>query len=62
MSHTGLKTGDLDLDIQGQIGLKTKKKILSFLVNATTFEPWNSTFKLELCIDHLMVLDHSKNL
>ena len=36
MSQIGLKTGDLDLDLQGQIGLETKK----FLVNATTFEPW----------------------
>ena len=25
MSQTGLKTGDLDLDFQGQIGLETKK-------------------------------------
>ena len=25
MSQTGLKTGDLDLDLQGQIGLETKK-------------------------------------
>ena len=24
MCQTGLKTGDLDLDIQGQIGLETK--------------------------------------
>ena len=35
MSQTGLKTGDRDLDLQGQIGLETKK----FYVNATTFEP-----------------------
>ena len=25
MSHTGWKTGDLDLDLEGQIGLGTKK-------------------------------------
>ena len=25
MSHTILKIGDLDLDLQGQIGLKTSK-------------------------------------
>ena len=25
MSQTGLKTGDLDLDLQGQIGLETKQ-------------------------------------
>ena len=33
----GLKTGELDL--QGQIGLDTQN-YMSFLVNATTFEPW----------------------
>ena len=37
MSQTGLKTGDLDLFLQGQI-----------------------TFKLELCIDHLKVLDYCR--
>ena len=31
-----LKTGDLDLDLQGQIGLEN---FMQFLVNATTFEP-----------------------
>ena len=25
MSQTGLKTGDLDLDLQGQISIETKK-------------------------------------
>ena len=35
----GLKTGDLDLDLQGQIGLETKK-FMRFLVNATTLERW----------------------
>ena len=25
MCQTGLKTGDLDLDLQGKIGLETKK-------------------------------------
>ena len=39
MSRTGLKTSDLDL--QGQIGLETKKtKKFCVIVNATTFEPW----------------------
>ena len=33
----GLKTGDLDL--QGQIGLETKK-IVWFNVNAKIFQPW----------------------
>ena len=28
MSQTGLKTGDLDFDLQGQIGLETSKNIL----------------------------------
>ena len=36
MSPMGLKTGDLDLDLQGQFGLGTKK----ICVNSTTFEPW----------------------
>ena len=53
----GLKTGDLDL--QGQIGLKLKN-FVRFLVNATTFEPWDFTFKLELCIYHLKVLHYFK--
>ena len=35
-----LKIGDLDLDLQGQIGNETKKFCVIFLVNATTFEPW----------------------
>ena len=39
MSQTGLKTADLDLDLQGQIGLETKN-FMRFLVDATTFEPW----------------------
>ena len=61
MSQTGLKTGDLALDLQGQIALKLKNCV-RFLVNATTFEPGNFTFKHELCIDHLKALDYSKNL
>ena len=36
MSETGLKTGDLDLDLQGQIGFET---FVRFLVNATTIKP-----------------------
>ena len=35
MYRTGLKTGDLDLDLQGQIGLET-----------TSFEPWEFYLKL----------------
>ena len=31
MSQTGLKTGDLDLELQGQIGLETKKNVCDFL-------------------------------
>ena len=34
MAETGLKIGDLDLDLQGQIGF------VRFLVSATTFNPW----------------------
>ena len=57
----GLKTGEPDLDLQGQFGLKTKQ-FLSYPVNATTLNHGNFAFKLELCIDHLKVLDYSKNL
>ena len=42
MSQTGLKTGDLDLDLQGQIGLKN---FVRFLVNATTFQAWEFHFQ-----------------
>ena len=31
MSQTCLETGDLDLDLQGQIGLETKKKLCDSL-------------------------------
>ena len=65
MSQTGLKTGDLNLELQGQISLKTIKFFVifvRFLVSATTFEPWNFTFKLEVCIDHLKVLHYFKTL
>ena len=58
MSQISLKTGDLDLDLQGHIGLETKKLCYSLqqLLNRGNFK-----FKLELCIDHLKVLDYSKN-
>ena len=39
MSETSLKTFDLDLNLQGQIGLKLKN-FVRFLVNATTFKLW----------------------
>ena len=36
-----LKTVDLDLDLQGQIGLENKKIcVIPCDQNATTFEPW----------------------
>ena len=47
MSQTGLKTSDLDLDLQGQIHLETKLK-LKFCNN---LNHGNFTFKLELCIE-----------
>ena len=31
MSQTGLKTSDLDLDLQGQIGLEAKKNLCDSL-------------------------------
>ena len=34
----GLKTGDLDLDLNVKLALKLKN-FVCFLVNATTFEP-----------------------
>ena len=52
----GLKTNDLDLDLQGQIGLEN----LEFCVMLQLLSHGNFTFKLELCIDHLKVL-HSEN-
>ena len=39
MSQTGLKTGDLVLELQDKLALKLKN-FVRFLVNATTFEPW----------------------
>ena len=39
MSQTGLKTGDLDLDLEGKLALKLKN-FVRFLVNETTFELW----------------------
>ena len=55
----GLKTGDPDLDPQGQIGLETIKFCV---IHCECNNFWNFTFKLEVCIDHLKVLDNSKNL
>ena len=37
MSETGLKTDDLDLDLQGQFGFKLKN-FVRFLVTATNFK------------------------
>ena len=53
----GLKTGDLD-DLQLAFKLKS---LYDSWVNATTFEPGNFSFKLELCISHLKILEYSKN-
>ena len=61
MSQTGLKTGDLDLDLQGQIGLETKKFCVIHC-ECNNLNPGKLTFKFELCIDYLKVLDYSKNL
>ena len=54
----GLKTGGRDLDLQGQIGLETCE-IPCECNNFCTII--NLTFKLELCIDHLKVLQYFKN-
>ena len=50
MSHTILKNSDLDLDLEGQIGLKASN-ILFYLLNIELFR--NYTFQLELFIKHL---------
>ena len=54
-----LKTGVLDL--QGKITLETQK-LGDFLVNATTFEPFEPSYLQTLCIDHLKVLHSFRNL
>ena len=59
MSNTILKIGDLDLHLQGQIGLQTSRIIILTVNHLTVL---NFTFQLELCIDQLKVLDFSKNL
>ena len=46
------KSGDLDLDFQGQIGPETSKILVLIFLNLTI---WNFIFKLELFIDHLNV-------
>ena len=58
MSQRGLKTGDLDRDLQGQIGLESKK----FCVIPYEWNCGYFTFKPELCIDQLKVLHYFKNL
>ena len=42
MSQTGLKTGDLDLDLQGQIGLQTWRIFFKLL----NLPIWNFAFTL----------------
>ena len=59
MSNTIWKIGDLDLHLQGQIGLQTSRIIILTVNHLTVL---NFTFQLELCIDQLKVLDFSKNL
>ena len=53
MSNTILKIGDLDLHLQGQIGLQTSRIIILTVNHLTVL---NFTFQLELCIDQLKVL------
>ena len=59
MSLRILKTGDLDLDLQGEIGLETQKFCV---IPCECNNFWNFIFKLDLCIDHQKALDYSKNL
>ena len=53
----GLITGDLDLE--GQIGLETLKYKGDSLSMQQLLNCGNFKFNLELCIDHLKVLDYS---
>ena len=59
----GLKTGDVNLDLQGQIGLDLAlNNFVRFLVNATTFGPFGIfSFKHELCIIDLKISNYFKN-
>ena len=62
----GLKTGDLDLDLQGQIGLETKK-IYEIPSECNNFRslgilPSNLRCVDRLAIYHLKVLHYFKNL
>ena len=52
------KTGDLDLDIQGQIDLETSKTLV-LILKSLTIE--NFILKLNLDIDHLNVSQDFEN-
>ena len=58
MSHMILIIGDLDLDLHGQIGLQTSKVLVSTVKNLTVS---NFTFRLELFIKHLNVIEGFEN-
>ena len=54
----GLKTCDLDLDLQGQIGLETKK-ICVIHCECNNFQTIrNLSFKLEMCMFETSDFDH----
>ena len=59
MSLRILKTGDLDLDLQGEIGLETQKFCV---IPCECNNLWNFIFKLDLYIDPIKLLDYFKNL
>ena len=61
MSQTGLKTGEVDLDLQDNLVLKFKNKICVIPCEFNNFNRRNFTFKLKLCIDHLKVLHYFKS-
>ena len=58
MSRTVLKTGDRDLDLQGQIGLRSSKIFILAVKHLTVL---NFIFQLELFIEHLNVSDEFEN-
>ena len=54
MSQTILESGDLDVDLQGQIGLQNSRV---FVLTVKNLIVWNFIFQLELFIEHLNILD-----
>ena len=58
MSHKILKLSDLELDLQGQIGLQTSQ---IFILSVKHFTASNFTFQLEMFIRYLNISDGFEN-